>query len=175
MVLRACLRRHGRGPNPFAVVATAIAVAAVVNAVVSTPPPVTVDVGYYGESRPGYVWVNGRHTLERQRLGLDARLLPDRADEPVLGPGGLAGAGEPWVWVDGYWANPRAGYVYVDGYYDNRDSGYVWTPGTWEAERPGHVYVQGSWSTTSGRRTWNRGGWRQTSSAQGGVMVRDHR
>lgn len=171
------VRAGGRvAVNPFAVVATAVTVAAVANAV-STPPPVAVDVGYYGYARPGYVWVNGRHTWNGNMWVWTPGYYQQERSGQYWVQGAWQTQGNQYVWVDGYWTQPRAGYVYVDGYYDYRDTGYVWMPGTWEAERPGNVYVQGSWTTTGGRRTWNRGGWQQssTSSASGGVIVRDHR
>lgn len=171
------VRAHGR-VNPFAsALVTGLAVAAVASTVsVSTPPPATVEVGYYGYSRPGYVWVNGAHQWNGSAwVWRQGYYQAERPGQYWVQPSWEL-RGDQYVYVDGYWAQPRSGYVYVDGYYDYRDNGYYWTPGRWEAERAGHVYVQGSWSTTGGRRTWNRGGWQPaTARAQGGVIVRDHR
>src|SRR5688572_18736234 len=82
------VRAHGR-VNPLAsMLVTGIAVAAVANAVsvsVSNPPPATVEVGYYGYHRPGYVWVNGYHRYN----------------------------GSAWVWTNGYYQTERHGYYWV--------------------------------------------------------------
>src|SRR5215470_8386096 len=102
-----------RGPNPFAVVQTAVAVAAIATIVATAPPPVTVDVGYYGEVRPGYVWINGRQNWN----------------------------GSAWVWAPGYWQPERAGYTYVQGTWEPRGNQYVWVDGYWAKPRAGYVYV----------------------------------
>lgn len=170
------VRAHGR-VNPLAsVLYTGIAVAAITHAVVSvsTPPPVTVDVGYYGHHRPGYVWVNGRHSWNGNAWIWAPGYYQNARSDQYWVQGSWETRGNQYVWVDGYWAQPRQGYVYVDGYYDYSDNGYVWRSGRWENERPGHVYVQGSWSNHSGRRTWNQGGWQArpaTIRAHGGVSV----
>jgi hypothetical protein len=172
-----CVVRTGGRVNPLAsMLVTGIAVAAVANAVsVSTPPPATVEVGYYGYARPGYVWVNGYHRWNGSAWVWTAGYYqPERVGYTWVQPTWEL-RGDQYIWVDGYWAAPRAGYVYVDGYYDYRGNGYYWTPGRWEADRPGYVYVRGNWSNNGGRRTWNQGSWQATGSAQGGVIVRDHR
>lgn len=169
------VRAHGR-VNPVAsLLVTGIAVAAVANAVaVSNPPPPAVDVGYYGYYRPGYVWVNGRHTWNGSMWVWTPGYYQAERPNAYWVQGYWDMRGNQYVWIDGHWANQRAGYVYVDGYYDYAGSGYVWRPGRWETERPGHVYVRGSWSTSGGRRTWNQGGWQArpaTIRANGGVRV----
>src|SRR6188474_1909755 len=83
------VRAHGRINPVAAIVGTGIAVAAVA-AAVSTPPPVVVDVGYAGEYRPGYVWVNGY-----QRWN-----------------------GSAYVWTAGYYQPARAGYYWVQPTYE---------------------------------------------------------
>jgi hypothetical protein len=180
-----------RGPNPLAVVATAVAVAAVVHAV-STPPPMAVQVEYYDYGHnPGHVWVNGRYTYVNNQWVWNRGFWQAERSGHYWVQGAWTPQGNQYVWVDGHWAAPRSGYVYVDGYWDHRNTGYVWMPGTWEVDRPGHVYVGGSWRVHNGRRTWSRGGWqrddgradwnryrtrgRATSRASGGVIVRDHR
>lgn len=179
MLATGCVvRTHGR-VNPLAsMVVTGIAVAAVASAVsVQNPPPPTVEVGYYGYARPGYVWVNGYHRWNGNAwVWQNGYYQPERSGYYWV-QGSWEQRGDQYVWVDGYWSAPRSGYVYVDGYYDYRGSGYYWVPGRWEADRPGHVYVRGNWTTTNGRRTWSHGGWQRggTVRAQGGVMVRDHR
>lgn len=171
------VRAHGRVSPVGSMLMTGLAVAAVAHAVsVSTPPPATVEVGYYGYARPGHVWVNGYHQWNGSAwVWRPGYYQAERAGHYWV-QGNWELRGNQYVWVDGYWAAPRAGYVYVDGYYDDRGSGYYWVPGRWETDRPGHVYVRGSWRTSNGRRTWNHGGWQPaTSRAQGGVNVRDHR
>ena len=161
------------GPNPFAVAQTAIAVATIAT-IVATQPPVVVDVGYAGESNPGYVWVNGRQTWNGNAwLWSPGYWQPDRAGYTYV-QGAWEPRGDQYVWVDGYWAEPRQGYVYVDGYYDYADTGYVWRPGRWETDRQDQVWVRGNYTTTYGsRRTYQQGHWEGRS--QGGPVVRDHR
>jgi YXWGXW repeat-containing protein len=164
-------------------IATAITVAAIVNAV-STPPPMAVNVEYYDVGyNPGHCWVNGRYVYSNNAWAWRAGYWQD--DRP--GYYWVQGSWQPrdnqYVWVDGYWAEPRTGYVYVDGYWDYRDNGYAWVDGRWEVERPGYVFVGGSWSTAGGRRVWSQGGWQRDDGrvewaryrARGGVQVRDHR
>src|SRR5678816_4310121 len=74
---------HG-AVNPVAAVATGLAVGAVAVAL-TTRPPMTVEVGYAGDYRPGYVWVNGCHRWN----------------------------GNAYVWVDGYYQPEQAGYYWV--------------------------------------------------------------
>ena len=161
-----------RGPNPLALVETAVAVAAIAT-IVATEPPVVVDVGYYGEQRPGYVWVNGRQTWNGNAwIWAPGFWQPERTGYYWIQPE-WEQRGDQYVYVDGQWAEPRTGYVYVDGYYDNRGSGYAWTPGRWEAERPNQVWVNGNWSTSGSSRTYNQGRWE--SRPNNGPIVRDHR
>ena len=177
------VRAHGR-VNPLAsLIVTGVAVAVVASTVeINNPPPPAVDVGYYGYYRPGYVWVNGRHTWNGSAWAWQPGYYQAQRGNQAYVQGYRDTRGNQYVWVDGYWAAPRPGYVYVDGYYDYQSTGYVWHTGTWEAQRPGYVYVQGSWSTGSdGRRSWNRGGWQTQSQARpaavytgranGGVIV----
>jgi hypothetical protein len=172
------VRAHGR-VNPLAsMLVTGLAVAAVASTVtVSAPPPMTVDVGYHGHHRPGYVWVNGRHTWNGNMwVWTPGYYQGQRANQHWV-QGSWEPRGGQYVWIDGHWETQRAGYVYVDGYYDDTGNGYMWRSGRWETQRPGHVYMQGSWTTTNGRRTWSQGGWQPapaayTGSAQGGVIVR---
>lgn len=171
----------------FGALATAVAVASVVNAVASAPP-VAMDVEYYDAgANPGNVWVNGRYTYVNNSWAWQPGYWqPERADAYWV-QGAWTQQGNQYVWADGYWAEPRQGYTYVDGYWDYQGNGYVWAPGRWEAERPGHVYVGGSWTMTSGHRTWSQGRWEQDDGraewsryrgrgrAAGGPTVRDHR
>jgi hypothetical protein len=168
--------------NPVAAVATAVAVASIVNAVAASMPPVAVNVEYYDYgARPGEVWVNGRYTYVNNQWAWHPGFW--QADRPgyYWVQGAWTAQGNQYVWVDGYWAEPRAGYTYIDGYWDYRDTGYVWVAGTWETERPGYVYVGGSWTTYNGRRTWQRGGWQRDdgraewSHYRSRGRVRDHR
>jgi hypothetical protein len=89
-----------------AVAATAAAVhtAAVI---LSTPPPAPVDV--YWESRPGFVWIHGRHTWN----------------------------GNGYVWTPGYYEPARANQIYVEGYWTQQGGGYAWVDGQWTTPRPG--------------------------------------
>jgi hypothetical protein len=173
------VRAHGRVSPVGSLFMTGVAVAAVAHAVsVSTPPPATVEVGYYGYHRPGFVWVNGYHRWSGSAwVWTPGYYQAERAGYYWVQPAWEL-RGNQYVWVEGHWASPRAGHVYVDGYYDYRDTGYYWVPGRWEAERPNHVYVRGSWTMSNGRRTWHHGGWQPASATvrtQGGVHVRDHR
>jgi hypothetical protein len=188
---------HVRGPNPFAVVATAVAVGAIV-AAVSTPPPAVVHVEYYDYGhRPGHIWVNGRYTYVNNQWVWNAGYWQPERSGHYWVQGSWQPRGNQYVWVDGYWAEPRSGYIYVDGYWDYRDTGYVWTPGYWETDRPGHVYVSGSYTVVGGRRSYTRGRWevddgrpdygvyrtryhshRSTTHVRGGgggPVIRDHR
>jgi len=181
-----------RGPNPFAVVATAVAVGAIV-AAVSTPPPVVTTVEYYDYGhRPGHVWVNGRYTYVNNNWQWNAGYWQPERTGYYWVQGAWQPQGNQYVWVDGYWAEPRANQIYVDGYWDYRDTGYVWTPGYWETDRPGHVYVSGSYTVVGNRRTYTRGRWevddgrpeyttyrtryhRVDNRRGGGPVIRDHR
>lgn len=185
-----CMVRGGvrvRGPNPFAVIATAVAVNAIVNTVAYAPPPVAT-VEYYDDGHnPGHVWVNGRYTYVNNQWAWNAGYWQPERSGAYWVQGAWTPRGNQHVWVDGYWAEPRAGYTYIDGYWDYRGNGYVWAPGRWEAERAGHVYIGGSWSTTNGRRTWRQGTWQRDDGraewtryrARGrvnrGSTIRDHR
>ena len=106
-----------------AVAATAVAVhnAAVI---LSTPPPAPVDVYY--ESRPGYVWIQGRQTWN----------------------------GSAYVWTQGSWEAQRSGQVYVDGYWTQTQGGYTYVDGYWTAQRPGYVYTEGYWAQRGGGYAW---------------------
>jgi hypothetical protein len=190
--LAGCYGRGGvyvRGPNPFGVIATAVAVASVVNAV-ATAPPVAMNVEYYDAGyNPGNVWVNGRYTYVNNNWVWQAGYWQPERDGAYWIQGAWTPRGNQYVWTDGYWAQPRAGYTYIDGYWDDRGNGYVWAPGRWEVERPGQVYVGGSWSTNGGRRTWSRGSWqrddgraewgryrtRGRATGRTGPAIRDHR
>ncbi|MBA3396459.1 MAG: YXWGXW repeat-containing protein [Deltaproteobacteria bacterium] len=178
-----------RGPNPFAVVATALTVAAVVNAV-SVAPPVVTHVEYYDYGHhPGHIWVNGRYTYVNNNWVWQAGYWQPERGGHYWVQGAWQQQGNQYVWVDGYWAAPRQGHVYIDGYWDYRDTGYVWMPGRWDIDRPGHVYVGGSWTMTNNRRTWSQGRWERDDgrveyaryrtrgrvNASGGAVIRDHR
>lgn len=175
-----CIVRARGRVNPVAsVLFTGLAVATVANAAVtvSTPPPPVVEVGYYGYERPGYVWVNGRHSWDGNGWVWQPGYYQNERAGNYWVQGYWEPRGSQYVYIDGYWAPQRAGYVYVDGYYDTTGNGYVWRTGRWENQRAGHVYVRGSWSRNSGRRTWQPGGWqagqtRGTARASGGVIVR---
>ncbi|MDQ3367430.1 MAG: hypothetical protein M3680_18560 [Myxococcota bacterium] len=173
--------------NPIAVLATAVTVAAVVNAV-STPPPVVTHVEYYDDGHnPGHVWVNGRYTYINNNWSWQAGYWQPERTGHYWVQGSWMQQGNQHVWVDGYWAAPRQNHVYIDGYWDYRGSGYVWMPGRWEQDRPDHVYVSGTWTMNGGRRTWAQGRWerddgraefaryRVRGRASGGATIRDHR
>jgi hypothetical protein len=65
------------------------------------PPPRRVVI----ESRPGYVFVEGR----------------------------WARHGGRWDWVDGTWERERTGYVWVGGRWERRGNRHVWIDGSWRA------------------------------------------
>jgi len=190
---------HGRGhihASPLAVIATAVAVNAIVTAV-TTPPPTVVHVEYYDYGyRPGQVWVNGRYTYVNNQWVWNAGYWQNERSGYYWVQGSWQPQGNQYVWVDGYWAEPRANQIYVDGYWDYRETGYVWTPGYWETDRPGHVYVSGTYTTVGNRRTYMRGRWEVDDgrpdynvyrtryhrvnasgsvNASGGTVIRDHR
>jgi len=157
--------------NPVAAVATAVTVAAIVNAV-ATAPPMVVDVEYYDAGyRPGYCWVNGRYSYVNSAWAWQPGYWQTDRPGQIWVQGAWEPRGNQYVWVDGYWSAPRQGYVYIDGYWDYRETGYVWAPGRWEVDRPDQVYVRGTWSTTTngGHRVWQQGHWQQRT------VVRDHR
>ncbi len=184
-----CVVRARGNFNPVAsLLVTGVAVAVVANSVAaSNPPPMTVDVGYHGYARPGYVWVNGRHTWNGNLWVWSPGYYQAQRQNSYWVQGSWESRNNQYVWIDGYWADPRPGYVYVDGYYDYGNNGYQWRTGRWETQRSGHVYVQGSYSTNGGRRTYNQGGWQQqaparpasidrgTDRSNGGVMVTPRR
>lgn len=86
---------------------------------VYTPPPpratVVVETEVYDEppapqvwvteTRPGYVFVQGRWHWQGGR----------------------------WVWHAGRWERTRANSVWVDGRWERRGRGHVWVEGRWEA------------------------------------------
>src|SRR5690242_12448785 len=77
--------------NPLATIAAVAVTAAVIAA--STPPPVVTTVEYYDVGyRPGYVWVNGRHTY-------------------------VNGA---YTWQAGYWQPERANSYWIQGHWEAR-------------------------------------------------------
>lgn len=85
------VRAHGRVSAPVAYVE-----------VEEAPPPPRVVVH---ETRPGFVWVEGRWTR----------------------------SGNRWVWRDGHWQRERAGHVWVQGRWERRGNRHVWVEGRWNA------------------------------------------
>jgi len=144
--------------NPIATLANVALTAVVIAATIA--PPVVASVEYYDDgARPGFVWVNGRHTYVNNAYTWQAGYWqPERTNHYWI-QGHWQAQNNQWVWVDGQWAGYRPGYVYVDGFWDHQDSGYVWSQGGWEVDRPDHVYVGGSWNVVGGHRAWVRGGW----------------
>lgn len=160
--------------NPIATLANVAITTAVIAATIA--PPIVASVEYYDYgARPGFVWVNGRHTYVNGAYTWQAGFWqPERANHYWI-QGHWQAQGNQWVWVDGQWAGYRQGYVHTGGYYDYQNNGYVWNPGGWEVDRPGYVYVGGAWSNTGGRRTWVRGGWQYDDGrAEWGVYRRRH-
>lgn len=142
----------------------------------SAPPPATVDVDVYYEDRPGYVYVNGRHTW------VNGQWVWTPGYYEVERPGYVFVQGY-WSgnrWYDGRWERHRPGYVYTGGYWNNSGRGHVWVQGSWERERAGTTYNRGRWTNNGGTRVYQRGGWstggrQDAGGAPGGVRVRDHR
>jgi hypothetical protein len=85
------VRAHGRVNVPVAYVE-----------VEEEPPPPRVVVV---DSRPGFVWIEGRWNREGNR----------------------------WAWRDGYWERERSGYVWEQGRWDRRGRGHVWVEGRWRS------------------------------------------
>ena len=85
---------------------------AVVEVEEEPPQPRVVVV----ETRPGFVWVEGRWYRQGGR----------------------------WAWSDGHYERERAGNVWVQGRCDRRGNRHVWVEGRWQAgggvreERRGH-------------------------------------
>jgi hypothetical protein len=50
--------------------------------------------------------------------------------------------GVQYVWVDGFWTEPRPGYVYVQPRWERRGGGYVYIDGGWAPAGGGAVVVQ---------------------------------
>ncbi|MBS1122583.1 MAG: hypothetical protein H6Q90_4811 [Deltaproteobacteria bacterium] len=65
------------------------------------PPPRTIVV----ETRPGFVWVEGR----------------------------WAHRGGRYIWLDGRWERERANHYWVQGRWERRGRGHVWVEGGWRA------------------------------------------
>jgi hypothetical protein len=150
-----------------AVAATAAAVhtAAVI---LSTPPPAPVDV--YWESRPGFVWIHGRHTWNGNGyVWTPGYYEPARANQ-IYVEGYWTQQGGGYAWVDGQWTTPRPGYVYTEGYWHQHGGGYAWVPGQWQPERAGQVWVAGGWANHGGQRVYNPGRW--SASASVNVRIR---
>ena len=61
--------------------------------------------GHAGESRPGYVWIEGNWMRD----------------------------GGQWDWVQGRWEAEQPGYVWVQGRWQREGQGWRWRPGRWEA------------------------------------------
>lgn len=93
------VRAHGRVSAPVAYVE-----------VQEEPPPPRVVVV---DTRPGYIWVEGRWTRHGNR----------------------------WAWRDGYWERERAGYAWEQGRWERRGRGHVWVEGRWRAGGNGAVYT----------------------------------
>lgn len=107
------------------------------------PPPRSV----YVESRPGYVFIQGR--WERR--------------------------GSQWAWRDGYWERERAGHYWTDGRWDRRGNGWVWVEGRWSAggrARPAAQPVRGNGNVRDHRRDNRRD---PGPPPNNGPVIRDHR
>ena len=74
---------------------------AVVEVEEAPPPPRTVVV----ETRPGFVWIEGRWNYRGGR----------------------------YVWNDGRWEHERVNHVWVQGRWEQRGRRHVWVDGRWEA------------------------------------------
>ncbi len=141
----------------------------------SAPPAPVVEADLYYEDRPGYVFINGRHTMiNGQWVWQGGRWEVERANHVYV-----QGYWNGNVWVDGSWTAHRPGYVYTGGYWDRRHNNHVWVNGNWERDRGDSVYVRGRWSNDNGVRRYNRGTWsprdHRDNRARRGPVVRDHR
>lgn len=85
------VRAHGHVGVPVAVVE-----------VDEEPPPPRAVVM---ESRPGFLFVQGRWTRQNRQ----------------------------WVWGDGHWERERAGYSWDEGRWERRGRGHVYVEGRWRA------------------------------------------
>lgn len=77
-----------------------VAPVAVVEVEEAPPPPRAVVV----ESRPGFVWIDGR----------------------------WAHRGGRYMWIDGRWERERVGHRWVQGRWERRGRRHVWVDGRWE-------------------------------------------
>jgi hypothetical protein len=148
----------------------------------SPPPAEVVDVDLYYDQRPGYVYVNGRHTwVNNQWVWQNGYYEPERVGHVYV-----QGYWNNGRWQNGYWAPNRVGYTYVDGYWDRRGRGHVWVNGGWQANRnDGSYYQRGGWTSNGGVRSYNRGGWVRgnagvrvngsVNTGGRGTVIRDHR
>ena len=148
------LRAVGTAARVATNVAATAAAVHTVAVILSTPPPMPVDVYY--QSRPGYVWIHGH-----QSWNGSAYVWNQGYYEPQR-PG--------QVYVDGYWTAPRPGYVYTEGYWNSSNGGYTWVSGQWQTQRPGQTWVSGSWSSSGSQRTYTPGRW--SASASGSFTIR---
>ena len=84
---------HGRVRAPVAVVE-----------VHEPPPPPPPRARVVVTTRPGFVWVEGRHAYQNGR----------------------------YVWIDGRYERERGGHRFVQGRWERRGRGHVWVDGRWE-------------------------------------------
>jgi hypothetical protein len=91
---------------------------------------------------PGYVVVQTAPPPVRAAVSVTARPAKPQTDATWI-HGHYAWRGS-WVWVDGYWTQPRPGYVWQAPVVVRRGTSYHYHPGYWRprASRPATVYRQ---------------------------------
>ncbi len=107
------------------------------------PPPRVVVV----ESRPGFIWVEGRWYRNGNR----------------------------WDWRDGYWERERSGYVWEQGRWERRGRGHVWVEGGWRSGGGGTVRTRPAASSGPAVRDHRSNQAPPPPPAPAGPKVRDHR
>jgi hypothetical protein len=87
-----------------------VAPVAVVEVEEAPPPPRQVVV----ESRPGFVWIEGRYAYRGGR----------------------------YEWVNGRWEKDRGGHRWIQGRWERRGRRHVWVEGRWESHGSGRGVVR---------------------------------
>jgi hypothetical protein len=71
------------------------------------PPPPPPRARVVVTTRPGFVWIEGRHVYRNGR----------------------------YVWVDGRYERERSGHYWVQGRWERRGNRHVWVDGRWQRGR----------------------------------------
>ena len=162
------LRAVGTAARVATNVAATAAAVHTVAVILSTPPPMPVDVYY--QSRPGYVWIHGHQSWNGSAYVWNQGYYEPQRQGQVYVDGYWNQTQGGYTYVDGYWTAPRPGYVYTEGYWNSSNGGYTWVSGQWQTQRQGQTWVSGSWSSSGNQRTYTPGRW--SASASGSFTIR---